>query len=77
MKLKQDGVVLLFPTIRPVTAANMNYAVVVAVVIAFFSLTWWWAGARKTYTGPKTKELLEIVAQEEGDVDGVENYVQE
>lgn len=39
--------VLLFPTIRPVTADNMNYAVVVGGAIALFAWGWWWAGARK------------------------------
>ncbi|KAJ5033572.1 uncharacterized protein L3040_008684 [Drepanopeziza brunnea f. sp. 'multigermtubi'] len=52
------SVVLMFPTTRPVTPTNMNYAVVVALGIATFSLGWWWAGARKTYTGPKTRDLL-------------------
>jgi hypothetical protein len=41
------SVVLLFPTLRPVTATNMNYAVAVAGFIAIFSLGWWWAGARR------------------------------
>lgn len=41
------SVVLLFPTIRPVTAENMNYAVVVGGAIALFAWGWWWAGARK------------------------------
>lgn len=41
------SVVLLFPTVRPVTATNFNYAVVVAAAIAAFSWGWWWAGARK------------------------------
>lgn len=41
------SVVLLFPTIRPVTAENMNYAVVVGAAIALFAWGWWWAGARK------------------------------
>ncbi|PBP23615.1 amino acid transporter [Diplocarpon rosae] len=52
------SVVLLFPPTRPVTAANMNYAAAVAAYIACFSLGWWWAGARNTYTGPKTRENL-------------------
>lgn len=55
------SVVLLFPTVKPVTAKNMNYAVAVAGFIAVFSLGWWWAGARKTYTGPRTKDFLESV----------------
>ncbi|RAL62008.1 hypothetical protein DID88_002497 [Monilinia fructigena] len=61
--------VLMFPTIRPVTIENMNYAVVVGAGIGVFSLGWWRAGARKTYTGPKTKDLIQSIASEEG------NYV--
>jgi len=41
------SIVLLFPTIRPVTALNMNYASAVAAFIALFSLGWWFAGARR------------------------------
>ncbi|TVY84852.1 putative amino-acid permease [Lachnellula suecica] len=63
------SIVLLFPTIRPVTALNMNYASAVGAFIAVFSLGWWFAGARKTYTGPRTQELLIQVSAEEGSVD--------
>lgn len=52
------SIVLLFPTQRPITATNMNYAIAVAGFIALFSLGWWWAGARSTYKGPRTKDLL-------------------
>jgi hypothetical protein len=48
----------------------MNYAVVVAGFIAVFSLGWWWAGKRRTYTGPRTRDLLMLVGTEEGSVDG-------
>lgn len=41
------SVVLMLPTVRPVTWENMNYAVVVGAAIAAFSLGWWWAGARR------------------------------
>lgn len=55
------SVVLFFPTSKPVTATNMNYAIVVAGFVAMFSLGWWWAGARKKYTGPRTQDLLEAI----------------
>ncbi|MCJ1382102.1 hypothetical protein MMC17_005214 [Xylographa soralifera] len=58
------SVVLLFPTTRPVTAANMNYAVAVAAFIVLFSLSWWWIGARKKYTGPRTKDILRVISTE-------------
>ncbi|TEY55058.1 hypothetical protein BOTCAL_0233g00010 [Botryotinia calthae] len=60
------SVVLMFPTVRPVTIENMNYAVAVGAAIAVFSLGWWWSGARRTYTGPKTKDLIQSIVSEEG-----------
>jgi amino acid transporter len=55
------SVVLFFPTARPVTATNMNYAIVVAAFVGLFSLTWWFAGARKKYTGPRVQDILHLV----------------
>jgi amino acid transporter len=40
------SVVLFFPPEKPVTAANMNYAICVAAVIGFVSLGWWFISAR-------------------------------
>lgn len=51
------SVVLFCPTSNPVTATNMNYAVVVAGFVALFALSWWWLGARDKYTGPRTQEI--------------------
>ncbi|KIW03110.1 hypothetical protein, variant 2 [Verruconis gallopava] len=52
------SVVLFFPPIKPVTATNMNYAICVAGAIALVSLSWWFISARKTYIGPRTKEII-------------------
>lgn len=51
------SVVLFCPTTNPVTATNMNYAVVVGGAVGLFALSWWWLGARDKYTGPRTQEL--------------------
>ncbi|KAF2088567.1 amino acid transporter [Saccharata proteae CBS 121410] len=61
------SVILFFPTTRPVTPANMNYAICVAGFIALFSLSWWWIGARKKYTGPKTTDIINILPSEDPD----------
>lgn len=50
--------VLFFPTVNPVTPTNMNYAICVAGFIGLFSTVWWYAGARKTYTGPRTSDTI-------------------
>lgn len=39
--------VLFFPPIKPVTAANMNYAIVVAGITGAISLAWWFISARQ------------------------------
>ncbi|EME42091.1 hypothetical protein DOTSEDRAFT_134384 [Dothistroma septosporum NZE10] len=55
------SVVLFFPPARPVTATNMNYAIVVAGIVALVSVGWYWLpkyGARGKYTGPRTQDDL-------------------
>lgn len=41
------SIILFFPPTKPVTPTNMNYAICVAGAIGFFSMIWWYAGARK------------------------------
>lgn len=48
------SVILFFPTTKPVTATNMNYAICVAGFVGLFSLSWWWIGARKYVIGTLT-----------------------
>ena len=52
------SVVLFCPTSKPVTAENMNYAIVVAGFVAMFSIIWWFAGARNKYKGPRTQDIM-------------------
>ncbi|KAF2106288.1 amino acid permease 2 [Lophiotrema nucula] len=59
------SVVLFFPPTKPVTPANMNYAICVAGFIGFFSMIWWYAGARKTYTGPRTTDIIDELPPED------------
>ena len=61
------SIVLFFPTSKPVTPVNMNYAVAVAGCVALFALGWWWAGARKKYTGPRTQDIMDLVGTDEPD----------
>jgi amino acid transporter len=49
------SVVLFCPTSKPVTAENMNYAIVIAGFVAIFSMIWY----RFTgYTGPRTQDVM-------------------
>jgi amino acid permease (GABA permease) len=50
------SIIFLMPTNRPVTAGNMNYAVVILIGILTFAMIYWFiGGARKYYIGPRTK----------------------
>ena len=49
-----------FPAVIPVTAASMNYSVLVLGAVAIFSLIYYWAWARRSYDGP----IVEIKLQE-------------
>lgn len=57
------SVVLMFPTARPVTGANMNYAVAVGAFIAIVAVGWWFAGARRIYVGPRTRDLVGEISE--------------
>ena len=53
-------IIFLMPTNRPVTAENMNYAVVILIGIFLFSIIYWYiGGARKHYIGPRIKHESE------------------
>jgi LPXTG-motif cell wall-anchored protein len=46
------SVIFLFPTIRPVTGDNMNYAIVFLAAILVASTLYWYIRGRRFYTGP-------------------------
>lgn len=54
-------VMLLFPSYQPVTAENMNYAVVVFMGMLLFGGAYWIFFARHTYMGPLV-EMEEVEA---------------
>ncbi|KIW74141.1 hypothetical protein Z517_12551 [Fonsecaea pedrosoi CBS 271.37] len=45
-------VLFFMPTVRPVTAVNMNYAVAIFALIMIFALAYWQIEGKKFYTGP-------------------------
>ncbi|KAJ7602507.1 APC amino acid permease [Mycena polygramma] len=54
-------VIFSFPTVKPVTALNMNYASVITVGVMFLSLVWYFLHAHKHYRGP-TSNISEQTA---------------
>ncbi|KAI7911165.1 hypothetical protein M9X92_010679 [Pyricularia oryzae] len=55
---------LPFPSILPVTAANMNYAGPVYLVVVLGAVGYWFLWARKNWSGPNM-EVVEIVLNNE------------
>src|SRR3954451_11915807 len=58
------GVLFVLPVAGPITAANFNYTIVAVVVVVGGATLWWFASARKWFTGPK-QNLIEKAAHGE------------
>ena len=57
-------VLFVLPTASPITAANFNYTIFAVVVVVGAATIWWFASARKWFTGPK-QNLIEKAAHGE------------
>lgn len=49
----------MLPTLSPITAKNFNYTSVAIAVVLGFSAVWWFASARRWFTGPRIHDLQE------------------
>ncbi|GAA0800889.1 amino acid permease [Spirilliplanes yamanashiensis] len=50
-------VLFVLPTAAPITASNFNYTIVAVLVVLGFAAVWWFASARRWFTGPKQNVL--------------------
>ena len=50
-------VLFVLPVAGPITAANFNYTIVAVLVVVGGATVWWFASARKWFTGPKQNVL--------------------
>jgi amino acid permease (GABA permease) len=57
-------VLFVLPTASPITASNFNYTIIAVAVVVAFATIWWFASARKWFTGPK-QNLIEKAAHGE------------
>ncbi|PQE07864.1 amino acid permease protein [Rutstroemia sp. NJR-2017a WRK4] len=55
-------IIFILPTVRPVTALNMNYAIAFLALILIFSTVYWFISGKKFYTGP----IIEAVSDDYG-----------
>ena len=63
-------VIFVLPTIRPVTAENMNYVSVILVGFAIFAVGYWYTGGRRFYIGPRVN--VEVVSESGSQIDLME-----
>ena len=59
------SIIFILPTVRPVTALTMNYAIAFLALILLAALIWWYLGGRRYYTGPITEA---VIVEEDVDV---------
>jgi amino acid permease (GABA permease) len=57
-------ILFVLPTVSPITASNFNYTIVAVAIVVGGSTIWWFASARKWFTGPK-QNLIEKAAHGE------------
>jgi amino acid permease (GABA permease) len=57
-------VLFVLPTAGPVTAGNFNYTIVAVAIVVGAAAIWWFASARKWFTGPR-QNLIEKAAHGE------------
>jgi amino acid permease (GABA permease) len=57
-------VLFVLPTAGPVTVGNFNYTIVAVAIVVGAAAIWWFASARKWFTGPR-QNLIEKAAQGE------------
>lgn len=58
-------IIFILPTVRPVAADTMNYAIAFLGGILIFSAIFWYISGKKSYTGP----LIEADVQENASSD--------
>jgi len=64
-------VLVMLPTVSPITHTNFNYAVVAVVVVVGFAGIWWLLSARKWFTGPKVQGTAEELAAIETELESL------
>jgi len=71
------SIIFILPTLRPVTAENMNYAIAIMALILLFALVYWYAGGRRWYTGPLIEAEIQSLNGDASSNDGIDDKEQE
>jgi hypothetical protein len=67
------SIIFLLPTVRPVTAATMNYACVFIAFILLCSTLFWYTNGRRFYSGPIVEAQMDENDSQSDQVSGVPN----
>ncbi|MFI5729641.1 amino acid permease [Kribbella sp. NPDC051587] len=62
-------ILFMLPTVSPVTAGSFNYTPIAVLVVLGFATTYWFASARRWFTGPKVQGSEAELAAIERDLD--------
>jgi amino acid transporter len=62
-------ILFMLPQVSPVTTTTFNYTPVAVLVVLGFAGIWWFASARRWFTGPKVQGSAEELAAIERDLD--------
>jgi amino acid permease (GABA permease) len=57
-------ILFVLPTVSPITASTFNYTIIAVLIVVGAVTIWWFASARKWFTGPK-QNLIEKAAHGE------------
>jgi hypothetical protein len=60
--------ILAFPTVKPITALNMNYSSIITIGVVILSGIWYILGAHKHYAGPRPNVEHESALEESSEV---------
>ncbi|EXJ78180.1 hypothetical protein A1O3_09341 [Capronia epimyces CBS 606.96] len=66
-------VLIMIPSVSPITASNMNYSILIFFVSLLAMLVAWLAGARKSYRAP----VLEFIVGSVSTIDGKNGHENE
>ena len=66
------SIIFILPTVRPVAALTMNYAIAFLGLIVFFAIIYWYIRGRKFYTGPLVEAIVDESDSQNSGVLGAE-----
>jgi hypothetical protein len=61
-------ILFMLPTVSPITLSTFNYTVFAVLVVVGFATIYWFASARRWFTGPRVQGTAEELAAIEAEL---------